>query len=249
MGLASHGCVHYETGLAAEVRHKQRRLTEGSSGGFQLTGRVYRYNPTTQSPSQSTQSTHSTLSQSSSQSSQPPQSSSGKNKKGKKVPKGGGAGKGNGGCSTAAAGEEGETLYTITGRFDVRVTVTDVKTGETAVGGLLRSWRYKCYAFVLWGYLSHTVREAERCMMSARVSHFWLTYAFLLIRETVLSRFALTKTVLSRFASIHLSVRGGAVRRRGSRGGRSRGRRPLDALPSPRRRQGRTVTPYKLNSV
>lgn len=104
-------------------------MTEGSSGGFHVTGRVYRYNQATQFKSKS-QSGASSSSLPSSSSSAGVKTTMTKKRGGKLVEGSSATGKDRSGEVSA---EEGETLYTIAGRYDVRVTVTDVKTGETAV--------------------------------------------------------------------------------------------------------------------
>lgn len=100
-------------------------MTEGSSGGFHVTGRVYRYNQATQFESKSQSGASS-----SSSSSAGVKTTMTKRRGGKLVEGSSATGKDRSGEVSA---EEGETLYTIAGRYDVRVTVTDVKTGETAV--------------------------------------------------------------------------------------------------------------------
>jgi hypothetical protein len=134
---------HFPKGLAAEVRHKHRRLTEGSSGGFHVTGRVYRYKKLEQL-SQPTSACNdcrtdvpgcSSVVRAATTDAAP---GAGGRKGGLGGVKGKqaqvGRGKGSGKSASGASGKEGETLYTIAGRYDLRVTITDVRTGVTAVG-------------------------------------------------------------------------------------------------------------------
>ena len=109
------------TGLAAEVKHVERRLTEGASGGFRVIGRVYRFKEPGQSqvPYDDHDSyLHVDLKKKKSNDKEKRFSGSSSKLKSK----------------TKGEGESaGKTLFTITGRYDTRVMITDVRTGETAL--------------------------------------------------------------------------------------------------------------------
>ena len=128
-----------QTGLVAEVRHKQRHMTDGSAGGFQVTGRVYHYGRQRKaSASKSCCAGGETSSSTGEHTMKKTRTATTAGNSSRKSGRGKSVETMDSGVESGVEGEdevevEETLLYTIAGRYDVRVTLTDVRTGETGV--------------------------------------------------------------------------------------------------------------------